>query len=185
MLKWHFFNCKFHNVFHFYAAFLELNSLTAWKKGVNISFGLPQSTSIQKVSEWVNDYLGELFIYEIPRARQSKYELKAANNNAWKEKRWEIEYFCNALQHPFTSDQSRVAVDSIDYGLTHTYCTHMIYSREERRTDRQIISRTEALISRRSRLIEFSSAARWRSDVTQTQRQSRNDYANEGLSHTD
>ncbi len=83
-----------------------------------------------------------------------------------------MEYFCNALQHPFTSDQSRVAVDSIDYGLTHTYCTHMIYSREERRTDRQIISRTEALISRRSRLIEYASAARWRSDAAQTQRQS-------------
>ncbi len=62
MLKLYFFYCKFHNVFPFYAAFLELNSLTEWQKGVNNSFGLPQSTSSQKVSEWVNDYLGELFI---------------------------------------------------------------------------------------------------------------------------
>lgn len=55
-------------------------------------------------------------------------------NEMRKDEKWNI--FCNALQHPFTSDQSRVAVDSIDYGFTRTYCTHMIYSREERRTDR-------------------------------------------------
>lgn len=52
----------------------------------------------------------------------------------WEKMRNGVYLSCSTA--PFTSDQSRVAVDSIDYWLTRIYWTHMIYSREERRTDR-------------------------------------------------